>query len=111
MGIQLLKRKVELGLESWVLNNIYGTEEKVSVNVKALENDCIICFAEKVDVVVMPCRHLCIGIDCAQAIRQKPKSRICPICRTSKLKIENRNYEICEDKWFIKREVLFFLFI
>lgn len=85
LKVRRLKQKVEIGLESWTLNAIYGTEEKVSVTVKHLENDCIICFGEEADVVVMPCRHLCLGIECAKLLRGKGvKQRICPICRTRK---------------------------
>ena len=86
MKVKRLKQKVEIGLESWELNAIYGTEEKVSVTVKHLEDDCIICFGEQADVVVMPCRHLCLGIECAKLLRKKgAKQRICPICRTRKV--------------------------
>lgn len=71
MTVKRIKQKIEIGLESWELNAIYGTEDKVSVTVKHLEDDCIICFGEKADVVVMPCRHLCLGIDCAKLLRTK----------------------------------------
>jgi hypothetical protein len=71
LTVKKIKQKVELGLESWELNAIYGTEEKVSVTVSHLEDDCIICFGEMADVVVMPCRHLCLGIDCAKLLRKK----------------------------------------
>lgn len=84
LNVHTIKQKVELGLESWELSPIYGTEEKVSVTVAHLEDDCIICFGEKADVVVMPCRHLCLGIECAKLLRNKQaKQRVCPICRTS----------------------------
>ena len=90
LKVKRLKQKVELGLESWELNAIYGTEEKVSVTVKHLEDDCIICFGEQADVVVMPCRHLCLGIDCAKLLRKKgTKQRICPICRTREFFFDN----------------------
>jgi len=103
-----IKQKVEVGLECWVLNPIYGTEEKVSVKIEHLEDDCIVCFAEKVDVVVMPCRHLCVGIECAKLIRENPKSRVCPICRTSnKLWVNNRNHQIRQDQ----RTLILILFL
>lgn len=85
LNVQTMRQKVELGLESWDLLPIYGTEEKVSVTVAHLEDDCIICFGEKADVLVMPCRHLCLGIECAKLLRGKPaKQRVCPICRTGR---------------------------
>lgn len=45
------------------------------------ENVCVICRDEQKNVVLMPCRHLCLCINCSGAIR------ICPLCRKPITKI------------------------
>lgn len=80
-----LFQKIETGLDTYVIKNIFGKEDQVSCNVDNLNDDCVICFAEKVDVVILPCRHLSIGFNCASTIRESKKNRECPVCRMSKI--------------------------
>jgi len=56
-----MRQKVEIDNKSWELMPIYGSDEKTQVSAKIEETnkDCIICFNERVDVLVIPCRHLC----------------------------------------------------
>ena len=63
---------------------IYGSDEKTNVKFEdAAAKDCIICFDERIDVLVIPCRHLCLGLNCAKLIRnQTKKNKECPVCRT-----------------------------
>jgi len=44
-------------------------------------NNCVICLSCKKNVLLLPCKHLCICTSCS------PKATDCPLCRT---KIENR---------------------
>ncbi len=30
--------------------------------------ECIICFTDKIDTVIMPCRHMCICMECAKSL-------------------------------------------
>lgn len=30
--------------------------------------ECIICFTDLIDTVIMPCRHMCICMECAKSI-------------------------------------------
>lgn len=39
------------------------------------ENVCVICRDEQKNVVLMPCRHLCLCVTCTGSVR------ICPLCR------------------------------
>lgn len=83
---KLLFQKVEIGEESWIVKNMYGTEDTIVA--KASQGDCTICFAEKADVVALPCRHLAIGLECANKIRNNKEAknaRDCPVCRMSRL--------------------------
>jgi len=41
--------------------------------------ECIICFAERRDTAVLPCRHLCFCIHCAGIARYQCDR--CPVCR------------------------------
>lgn len=49
--------------------------------------DCVVCFSEKIDTIIMPCRHMCLCITCANALQKsaKPQAKKCPICRKSKI--------------------------
>ncbi|XP_062084702.1 probable E3 ubiquitin-protein ligase LUL4 [Humulus lupulus] len=41
--------------------------------------ECIICMTQPKDVAVLPCRHMCMCSECAQALTVRSKK--CPICR------------------------------
>ena len=81
IGAKCLFQKLEIGLETWIVKNIFGTKDQRSCSVENLNDDCVICFAEKVDVIALPCRHLSIGIACATVIKKNDKHRECPVCR------------------------------
>ena len=34
------------------------------------DKECIVCLEEQIDTVIMPCRHMCIGINCAKLFQQ-----------------------------------------
>ena len=47
---------------------------------------CIICFSEMKDTMFIPCRHLCVCVECAKTLSKQPTSRrLCPICREGEL--------------------------
>ncbi|KAK7332284.1 hypothetical protein VNO80_29034 [Phaseolus coccineus] len=43
--------------------------------------ECVICMTEPKDTAVLPCRHMCMCSECANALRIQ--SNKCPICRQS----------------------------
>ena len=53
------------------------------------EKECIICLSDKRDTIILPCRHMCLCVNCAIAI-QNQTSRTCPVCRDS----NNKNFKI-----------------
>lgn len=58
-----------------------GTSPATGVRTEDNEDDalCVICLTLEKDTVVMPCRHLCLCEECANALMQHtPK---CPVCR------------------------------
>lgn len=43
-------------------------------------SECVICISEERDTMLLPCRHLCLCLSCAQSLRYQANS--CPICRS-----------------------------
>ncbi len=41
--------------------------------------ECIVCMSEVKDTIVLPCRHMCLCLECANVIRGKTDR--CPLCR------------------------------
>lgn len=59
------------------MTNGLGDEEesfKSEVN-----RECIICLSERRDTIVLPCRHMCLCAECAEALRARADR--CPMCR------------------------------
>lgn len=55
---------------------------------KHLENErdkrlCVVCVDQLKTVLVLPCKHMCLCVDCAREIAQSRhrERRICPLCR------------------------------
>lgn len=94
---KLLFQKLELGYDTWVLKNMFSNSEAETCTVENLKDQCIVCYAENVDIVALPCRHLCIGLNCANKIREDKKHRECPVCRNSKCS-SPRNREVHQDE-------------
>ena len=42
--------------------------------------ECLVCMTAPRDTTVRPCRHMCLCLECAQALQRKAEK--CPICRT-----------------------------
>jgi hypothetical protein len=67
------------------MKTVFGARaEDKKCTVENLNEECVICFAEKADVIVLPCRHLSIGIGCVKLYREENKHKECPVCRQSK---------------------------
>lgn len=41
--------------------------------------ECVICFTDTRDTVLLPCRHFCVCNSCARNLRYRASN--CPICR------------------------------
>eukprot|EP00668_Euglena_longa_P011994 GGOE01014417.1.p1 GENE.GGOE01014417.1~~GGOE01014417.1.p1 ORF type:complete len:334 (+),score=59.07 GGOE01014417.1:90-1091(+) len=95
-GYQLRVIRQRLQLADWTtfdLEDIYGvmghachSNDPQQSSVKALFGDvdvdgegCVICMVNDRDTTVMPCRHMCLCSDCADALRRQTNK--CPICR------------------------------
>jgi len=51
------------------LHEIYGMEN----------SSCVVCLTNPKDTALIPCRHMCLCLECAQEFKKNYSS--CPICR------------------------------
>ncbi len=107
-NVQILKQKVEVDGLTYELQEIYGMDGAITAAPKdeatgtsdgsgngaatALGGkrhspfevpdgaECIICMSEPRNTTVLPCRHMCLCGECAEALRRNGST--CPICRT-----------------------------
>lgn len=68
--LQVVKQTVSIGTELYVLEDLYGEEKQ-----------CVICLSQEKEVLVLPCKHVCVCKDCAGALGVKGAGK-CPVCRT-----------------------------
>ncbi|KAI9593786.1 hypothetical protein BDF19DRAFT_148058 [Syncephalis fuscata] len=88
-SMTILLQKFRTRGQTYVLERIYGVEEeentvKVEANSDTLPTTeetgtCVVCIADPSMVAVLPCRHLCLCMECAEELRNR--SCFCPICR------------------------------
>lgn len=81
-----LKQKLYVDGLSYLLQEIYGIENKSNETSKVGEDDtedngaeCVICMCDLRDTLILPCRHLCLCNCCADSLRYQANN--CPICR------------------------------
>uniref|UniRef100_A0A914E580 RING-type E3 ubiquitin transferase n=1 Tax=Acrobeloides nanus TaxID=290746 RepID=A0A914E580_9BILA len=75
-----LKQKIIANGGTYLLQEIFGIENKERESHEENGAECIICMANPRDTVILPCRHLCICNGCAETLRYKLNN--CPICRS-----------------------------
>ncbi|CAH0475666.1 unnamed protein product [Peronospora belbahrii] len=103
--IKVLKQKALVNGLTYELQEVYGIDGSVTAapqaeqnNVAGYENkadrtstvkneikipegaECIICLCETRNTTILPCRHMCLCSECAEALRKS--SSTCPVCRT-----------------------------
>lgn len=84
-SLKPLKQKIFVDGLSYLLQEIYGIENKVNKSEKTYEEDsdnsfeCVICMSDLRDTLILPCRHLCLCKSCANSLRYQANN--CPICR------------------------------
>ena len=85
--VKVNKQKVIIGKELFEVAEIYGDNRQQSADQGTMvneiaqdeENLCVICMSEKTNTAVLPCRHMSMCMDCANALRNQTNK--CPICR------------------------------
>mmetsp|Transcript_12170 Transcript_12170/g.16812 ORF Transcript_12170/g.16812 Transcript_12170/m.16812 type:complete len:377 (+) Transcript_12170:23-1153(+) len=76
-AIKPVKQKILHNGKVYIVNQVFGIENEDTETGK----ECVICMAEPRNTVLLPCRHLCLCAECAQALRQQTHK--CPICRST----------------------------
>lgn len=79
-SFQCLKQKFLFNNKMFDLGEIFGIEGGTANIVNDTNKLCVICFTNDKDTVVLPCRHMCLCMECSQIVRRQ--SNNCPICRT-----------------------------
>ena len=81
-----IKQKLFVDGLSYLLQEIYGLENKTSDPPNKFEEDfddcgadCVVCMCDLRDTIILPCRHLCLCYACAESLRYQASN--CPICR------------------------------
>jgi hypothetical protein len=84
--LKIVREKMEWNGESYEVNEIYGISssdfggKSEAARMDDSDKECIVCLSDKRDTIILPCRHMCLCVGCAQSI-QGQTSRKCPICR------------------------------
>lgn len=96
ISLSVLKQKIKFNGKCYELQEIFGINEAKKSNDSTKneqncdkeqydESDegslCIICLSEPRTLTVIPCRHMCLCEECADALRKQ--SNTCPVCRTA----------------------------
>eukprot|EP00831_Metopus_contortus_P056747 TRINITY_DN4880_c0_g1_i1.p2 TRINITY_DN4880_c0_g1~~TRINITY_DN4880_c0_g1_i1.p2 ORF type:complete len:267 (-),score=48.06 TRINITY_DN4880_c0_g1_i1:33-800(-) len=77
--VKVLKQLLQINEYLYKLEEFFGAEGKKEEDDEA-SKECVVCYSEIADTVVVPCRHLCLCKKCAQIVRMQTSK--CPICRT-----------------------------
>ncbi|KAK1646877.1 hypothetical protein QYE76_064682 [Lolium multiflorum] len=82
-GIQVVQQILWVNGTRYVLQEIYGIGNRNTADKNVDEDDsgkeCVVCLTEPRDTTVLPCRHMCLCMECAQLVRFQTNK--CPICR------------------------------
>jgi hypothetical protein len=64
-----------------VVEEVAAQESEAMVMVDDQSVECVICLTNKKNILLLPCKHLCLCSECAN--NQEPSQRIaeCPLCR------------------------------
>eukprot|EP01017_Pseudomicrothorax_dubius_P031141 TRINITY_DN3949_c0_g3_i3.p1 TRINITY_DN3949_c0_g3~~TRINITY_DN3949_c0_g3_i3.p1 ORF type:complete len:190 (+),score=19.98 TRINITY_DN3949_c0_g3_i3:160-729(+) len=83
--IKIKRQKMEWNGEAYEVQEIYGLESSdlkpTAARIDDQNKECAVCLSEKIDTVVIPCRHMCLCIECAKALSVAQTGKKCPICR------------------------------
>ena len=89
---KFLKQKLLYNNQIMDLNDIYGVDNAAANLADESQKECVVCYTTNKDTVVLPCRHMCLCIDCSQIVRMQTNK--CPICRTTVSSFLQIKYDI-----------------
>ena len=88
---KLVKQKMEIKNYCYYPQDIYGMEEingSSLLTKDSIAQCCKICLDKIISIIVLPCRHMCLCLDCAKLYNEKGKDNHkkmkseCPVCKT-----------------------------
>ena len=79
-AIKVSRQILQIQNSVFTLEEFYGTESKKDEGDEG-SKECVVCYTELANTIVLPCRHLCLCSKCAQIVRMQTSK--CPICRTA----------------------------
>ena len=88
--VNLIKHKIEIKNKSFLIYDIYGIEDfkDNEQDSKALKQICNICLDEIISVLILPCRHMSLCLNCANMYNEVNEetgefklTKECPVCR------------------------------
>lgn len=100
---KLVKHKIELKDQAYYVYEIYGIESvngNSVLNANSIEQLCKICLDNLIAIIVLPCRHMCLCLECAKLYNERNANNTkkmkpeCPVCKCpiqSFLNIQGKN--------------------
>lgn len=78
---KFLKQKFEVHGVAYIIDDIYGiANSDLNANANMEGKDCTICLTNKINTVVLPCKHMCLCLECATDLKERNNQK-CPMCR------------------------------
>ena len=65
MKYKFLKQKLLYNNQIMDLNDIYGIDNNAANMADEAQKECVVCYTATKNTVVLPCRHMCLCIDCS----------------------------------------------
>ena len=65
MRFKFLKQKLLYNNQIMDLHDIYGIDNNAANLADESQKECVVCYTATKNTVVLPCRHMCLCIDCS----------------------------------------------
>jgi hypothetical protein len=85
--VKVKRQKMEWNNQAYEIQEIYGIDssdlesKRARATMADTNKECSVCLSEKIDTIILPCRHMCLCVNCAKELATKRAGKKCPICR------------------------------
>lgn len=85
--VKVKRQKMEWNGQAYEIQEIFGIDssdlesKKAQATMADTNKECSVCLNDKIDTIILPCRHMCLCVGCANELAKKSAGRKCPICR------------------------------
>lgn len=78
---KMIKQEMQWNNLLFQLENIFNQSQEPGNNNKnsSEANECVICHLEPASSILLPCKHMCIGVSCLKDFKKMFK--VCPLCK------------------------------